>query len=90
MSEMQDDGGFLSDVGDMWDAGVSAAEHLGGAALDTGAGMIDTAQAGVQLVETGWDYLTGDEAGADQHADAYDQNVAEAEENFGQAYDQMF
>ena len=90
MSEMQDEGGFLSDVGDMWDAGVSAAEHLGGAALDAGAGLIDAGQAGVQLAETGWDYLTGDNAGAEEHANAFDENVDEAAENFDQAYDQIF
>jgi hypothetical protein len=88
MSEQ--DEGFLDDMGDMWDAGVSAAEHLGSAELDAGAGLIDGAQAGVQLVETGWDYLTGDNAGAEEHADAFSENVDEASEDFDQAYDQIF
>jgi len=68
MSEQ--DEGFVSDLGDMWDAGTSAVEHLGGAAYDAGAGMIDTGQAGVQLAETGWDYLTGDNEGAIRVEDA--------------------
>jgi hypothetical protein len=88
MSEQ--DEGFVSDLGDMWDAGVSAAENLGGAALDAGAGLIDGAQAGIQLVETGWDYMSGDNAGAEEHADAFYENVDEASENFDQAYDQIF
>jgi hypothetical protein len=88
MSEQ--DEGFFSDLGDMWDAGTSAAEHLGGAAVDFGAGVIDSGQAGEQQVETGWDYLTGDNEGAEEHANAFDENVDEASQNFGEAYDQIF
>ena len=90
MSEYETEGGFFEDVGDMWDAGVSAAEHLTGAAVDAGAGLIDGAQAGVQLVETGWDYLTGNNEGAEEHANAFEENVDEMSQNFGEAYDQMF
>lgn len=88
MSEQ--DEGFLSDLGDMWDAGTSAAGHLVDAGVDVASGAIDGAQAGIQLAETGWDYLTGDNAGAEEHANAFDENVDEMTDNFEQAYDEIF
>jgi hypothetical protein len=88
MSEQ--DEGFLSDLGDMWDAGTSAAEHLGGAAVDFGAGVIDQAQAGAQGILAGVDYVLGDDAGAEQHWEAAEENVYEMADNYNEAYDQIF
>ena len=88
MSEQ--DEGFLSDLGDMWDSGVSAAEHLGGAAVDLGAGVIDQMQAGAQGILAGADYVLGDEEGAQQHWDAAEDNVYEMSDNYNEAIDQIF
>lgn len=87
---MSEDGGFFEDVGDMWDSGVSAVDHLADAAVDVGAGVIDTFQTGAQTVLAGVDYALGDEAGGDQHWDAAEQNADEAIGNYGEAYEEMF
>lgn len=89
MSETESEG-FFDDLGDMYDSGVSAAENLGGAAVDFGAGVIDQMQTGAQVILGGVDYALGDEAGGDAHFEAADQNVEEMYENYDQAYEQIF
>lgn len=89
MSEMESEG-FFSDLGDMWDSGVSAADHLGDAALDVGAGVIDTFQTGAQVMIGGAEWALGNEEGRDEHYEAAEDNAQEAIDNFGEAYDEIF